>query len=200
MMSFRDRHLVAARGDAAAIFGSRGDAQTMTTLQTSLGALTITRAKPAELCVVMEILDEAAAWLRDKGITKQWPCPMPVSFWEFMEKEIAKGQVYLARLDGNALGTFRFEWTDSELWAHDPDGGGYVHSFAVRNRAHGHRIGATMLAWAKQHVREQGKKYLRLDCWGGNQVLCKYYQAQGFALCGRVPEDGWVSAIFQVEA
>jgi ribosomal protein S18 acetylase RimI-like enzyme len=171
----------------------------MNILQTSRGALTIDPAQPHELRVVIAIIDDAAAWLHAKGITQQWHSPSPQSFVEFMEKQIARGEVYLARTaDGHAIGTFRFDWTDEELWADDPDGGGYVHSFAIRSCAHGKGVGAAMMAWAKQHVRARGKKFLRLDCWGGNKSLKNYYAGLGFTLVRYVPEEDWVCAAFQM--
>lgn len=169
-------------------------------MQTQVGALVIEQAKPDELRVVIGIIDEVAAWLHAKGVTQQWPSPTPKSFVEFMETQIARGDVYLARIDGDAIGTFRFDWTDVDLWQDDPDGGGYVHSFAIRTRAHGKGVGAVMMAWAKRHVRERGKKFLRLDCWGGNEPLKRYYAGLGFTFVKNVPEEDWVCAIFQIEA
>ena len=165
-----------------------------------IGGLTIEQAKPGEVRLVIDIVDEAAAWLHAKGITQQWPSPTPKSFAEFLEQQIVRGDVYLARIDGDAVGTFRFEWSDEELWADDPDGGGYVHTFALRNRAHGKGVGAAMMAWAKQRVCERGKKFLRLDCWGENEPLKKYYAGLGFTLVRLVPEEDWVCATFQMEA
>ena len=103
------------------------------------------------------------------------------------------------RIDGAAIGTFRFDWTDEELWEDDPDGGGYVHSFAICNRAHGQGVGAAMMAWAKQHVHEHGKKFLRLDCWGENEPLKRYYTRLGFTLVRYAREEDWLCATFQME-
>jgi GNAT superfamily N-acetyltransferase len=165
----------------------------------TLGVLTLTQAQPTDLDLVVEIVDEAAGWLHAKGITQQWPSPSPPAFKEFMAQQIARGDVYLAHIDGDAIGTFRFDWTDVDLWRDDPDGGGYVHSFAIRQCAHGHRVGAAMIEWAKQHVREHGKKFLRLDCWGGNEPLREYYTRLGFTLINLVPEEDWIDATFQME-
>ena len=174
----------------------------MTTIQTMLGRLNMEAAKPAELDAVIQIIDEAAAWLHSKGITRQWPSPTPKEFRERMEREIAKREVYLAYIENvdEAVGTLRFEWSDMELWQCDPEGGGYIHSFATRNCVRGRDIGAAMLAWAREHVRARGKPYLRLDCWGGNRALCQYYKRIGFTFCGFVREENWVDAIFQMEA
>ncbi|MBI5031117.1 MAG: GNAT family N-acetyltransferase [Chloroflexi bacterium] len=167
-------------------------------LQTTLGVLTIDKAQPNDLNVVMEILNEAAAWLHSRGITKQWPSPLPQDAWEFFRREIEKGDVYLARLIGDAVGTYRFAWAEPQLWI-DSDGG-YVHSFAIRPHVHGNDIGAAMMAWAKQHVRERGKKFLRLDCWSGNEPLKKYYAGFGFTLVRDVPVKDYACTAFQMEA
>ncbi len=166
----------------------------------SKATLIIEPAQLEELGIVIEIMNEAAAWLHSRGITKQWPSPIPDDAWDFFRSQIEKGEVYLARLNGDTVGTFRFDWKDEDLWADDPEGGGYVHSFAIRPRAHGQGIGAAMLAWAKQHVREHGKKFLRLDCWGENEPLKKYYLGLGFTFVRYIPEEDWISATFQMEA
>ena len=124
-----------------------------------IGTLTIEQAKPDELRLVIEIMNEAAAWLDAKGITKQWPSPLPDVAWDNFGREIAKGEVFIARLNGDAVGTFRFDWRDEELWSEDPEGGGYVHSFAIRPRAHGKGIGVAMMDWAREYVREHDKSF-----------------------------------------
>ncbi len=163
----------------------------MTTSPTSLGAISIEAAKPEDLSAVIEIIDAAAAWLHSKGNTRQWPSTYARTH----------ACACLARLaDGSAIGTLRFEWHDADLWCNDPAGGGYVHSFATHPRVRGHQIGAAMLTWAKEHVRARGRRYLRLDCWGGNQPLCDYYTRLGFAFCGFVREGDWADALFQIDA
>jgi GNAT superfamily N-acetyltransferase len=173
----------------------------MTAWQSSLGALTIEQATPDELSLVMEIIDEAAAWLHAGGITEQWSSPMSQAAWDRLASRIADGNVFLARLpNGQAVGTLRFDWRDDELWRHDPEGGGYVHSFAIRNSARGHGVGAAMLEWAKQHVRERGRKYLRLDCWGANKRLCEHYSELGFTYRGTVYDDDGPNAMWEIES
>jgi GNAT superfamily N-acetyltransferase len=172
----------------------------MTNWQTSLGVLTIERAKPEELGLVMEIVNEAAAWLHSRGIIDQLPSPMSELVRNCTEREISKGEVYLTRLDnGDAVGVFRFEWSDPILWCDDPEGGGYLHSFALRKIAHGHGIGKTMIAWAKEYVAECGKRFLRLDCWGENRALCKYYEELGFTFCGMIYDEDGPNALWQMK-
>jgi ribosomal protein S18 acetylase RimI-like enzyme len=86
---------------------------------------------------------------------------------------------------------------DEDFWLDDSEGG-YVHTFAIRPWVHGQRIGVAMMEWAKQHVRARGKQFLRLDCWGGNVALRKYYAGLGFTFVRLANEEDWVVAIFQM--
>jgi GNAT superfamily N-acetyltransferase len=166
---------------------------------TLLGALAIDQAKPDELTIVMGIIEEAAAWLHSRGITGQWSSPMPRAFWDKIALQIAGGNVFIARLpEDQAVGVFRFEWRDAEFWQPDPDDGGYIHSFAIRTNAHGRGVGAAMIEWAKGYVRAQGRRCLRLDCWGENQSLRDHYAQLGFTFCGTVYDEGEPNALWQM--
>lgn len=79
------------------------------------------------------------------------------------------------------------DWSDP-LWS-DVDGtAGYVHRMAVYRRAAG--LGAVMLRWAADAVREHGSDALRLDCVASNARLRRYYEAAGFLHRGNVPVGG----------
>ncbi len=71
------------------------------TLPTPGGALAIRRATPADLDSVMALLEEAARWLRARGID-QWPEWLPR---QPVAEAIERGECYLARLDGQPAGT-----------------------------------------------------------------------------------------------
>src|SRR5436190_7580766 len=131
----------------------------MTILSSSLGLLTIDQAWPDDLAVVLEILDEAARWLQMHQI-HQWAYPPPIGLQAKMAGEISKGEVYLARTvhDDYGVGTLRFEWSDNELWGDEADSeAGYVHTMAIQPSLHGHKLGETLIDWAKTHVRSRNR-------------------------------------------
>ena len=138
-------------------------------------------ARPEELGLVMELLTEVSAWLAMRRIV-QWTSPPRPDVQPLMAREIAAGQVFLARLaqGEEVLGVMRFEWSDADLWPEDPDGGGYVHSLAVRPAFHGRQAGGAMLRWAAEHVHTRGRRSLRLDCVAENGALRRYYESLGF--------------------
>jgi signal transduction histidine kinase/GNAT superfamily N-acetyltransferase len=152
-------------------------------------------ALPEELPLVMEILAEAAAWLEAKGI-QQWPSPPNEHWWRRMERHIASGEMYLASLSGEAIGTLRLTWSDP-YWPSGEQNAGYVHSVAIRNRAHGLQIGTALLNWAMDQIRNQEKQTIRLDCAAGNGRIRQYYEEHGFTYRGQYQDHDYVAALYE---
>lgn len=146
-------------------------------------SLTMRPARPEEAGRVLAVLDEAAAWLADRGVV-QWP---PTFRPEWIEPGLGAGQVWLAESGGAAVATLALDWSDP-LW---PDDGraGYLHRLAVGRGFPG--LGATLLDWADGEVRRHGRDRLRLDCVAGNTRLRAYYEAAGFEHRGdvEIPEE-----------
>jgi ribosomal protein S18 acetylase RimI-like enzyme len=163
-------------------------------------ALCMSQARPDQLALIMELLTEVSAWLTERGIA-QWPSPPEPEIYWLMEREIARGEVYLAQLedDDRLAGLLRFEWHDPYLWPGDPNGGGYVHSLGVRPGYHGQHVGAAMLRWAAEHVHVRGRRYLRLDCVAGNQTLRRYYEGLGFHFRGVAGHGDYTGALFELD-
>ena len=67
--------------------------------------------------------------------------------------------------------------SDEEYWNNDNDSY-FLHHFATRLGNKG--IGSVMLEFAYQKCLEDGKEYLRLDSWGSNDGLTKYYENMNF--------------------
>lgn len=118
-----------------------------------------------------------------------------------MRVQTTLGHVSLARMeaDRSLVGTLRIEWEAPHLWPDDPMDGGYVHSLAIRNHVRGHQIGAGLLQWAQGQIADRGRRYIRLDCWKENAMLCRYYENLGFRRCGDFETGGWVGALYEKE-
>jgi ribosomal protein S18 acetylase RimI-like enzyme len=163
-------------------------------------AIRMCQARPEQLASVMELLTEISAWLAEQGIA-QWPSPPGPEVDRLMEREIAAGEVYLAKIEtgDSFVGLLRFEWHDPHLWPADPDGGGYVHSLGVRPDYHGKGLGAAMLRWAAEHARARGRRYLRLDCVASNRSLRRFYEELGFRFRGVASHGGYTGALFELD-
>ncbi|MBI4214216.1 MAG: GNAT family N-acetyltransferase [Chloroflexi bacterium] len=150
-----------------------------------MGELRVVPAAPSDLEVVIEILEEVAAWLETKGID-QWPVGSFRRSAAFFAGAIERGEVHLAYVGEDLAGTLRLVATDPDVWSDLADESLYVHSVAVRRSFAGRRLGRQLLEWAEQRAREAAKGYLRLDCVAGNPVLRQYYEDAGFSSAGEV--------------
>ena len=158
-------------------------------------ALDFEIAQRDELPLVMEILAEAAAWLKQKGID-QWPSPPNEHWWRRMGAAIDRGEVYTAGFDKVRIGIVRLTWTDP-YWP-DDDLAGYVHSVAIRTAMHGQGVGSSILSWAALKVRQRGKRFLRLDCLARNRRLRRYYEDHGFVCRGEVTDRDYIAALYEM--
>lgn len=153
-------------------------------------------ARPEDLPLVMEILAETAAWLKQKGIN-QWPSP-PNEHWQRrMAEAIQREEVYTVGIVKNRFGIVRFTWADP-YWP-DDNLAGYVHSIAVRSEIHGQNLGGLILFWAMMKTKQEGRQFLRLDCLAGNGRLRRYYEDQGFSYQGEVIDQDYVAALYEKE-
>jgi GNAT superfamily N-acetyltransferase len=135
----------------------------------------IVLAVPDDIDEVLEILDEVARWLSSRGIN-QWPTDgFPR---ELIAGDIARGEVYIARRDRRAIGTFTLQWSDELFWPGAIEAAGYIHRIAVRRDARG--LGIELIELAERATAATGRKILRLDCFSGNDALCGYYERAGF--------------------
>lgn len=132
---------------------------------------------------VLNVLDEAAGWLRAQGIS-QWPARFQAAW---VEGAISRGETWLVCPGRETAGTVTVDWADP-LWADAGGTAGYVHRLAVRPWAAG--LGAVALDWAAVSARQRGMDALRLDCVQSNHRLRSYYEGRGFTHRGDVPTGG----------
>lgn len=153
-----------------------------------------TVARPEDLPLVMEILAEAAAWLKQKGID-QWPSP-PNEHWQRrMATAIQQDEMYTVGNTPNRFGIVRFTWSDP-YWP-DDNLAGYVHSMAIRPAMQGKNVGGAILSWVEMMAQQQGRQFLRLDCLASNGRLRRYYEEQGFTYRGEVQDHDYMAALYE---
>jgi GNAT superfamily N-acetyltransferase len=103
-------------------------------IATAIGSAEISRANPADIDDVLDILNEAARWLSSRGIN-QWPTDgFPR---ELIAGDVSRGEVFVARRDRRAVGTFTLQWSDELFWPGAAEAAGYIHRIAVRRDARG---------------------------------------------------------------
>ena len=112
-------------------------------IATAIGSAEIVLAVPQDIDDVLAVLKEAARWLASRGIN-QWPTDgFPR---DLVAADIARGEVYIARRDRRAVGTFTLQWNDELFWPGAIEAAGYIHRIAVRRDARGLGIGLIKFA------------------------------------------------------
>lgn len=154
-----------------------------------MGLLSVDQATPNELPLVLELLDDAARWLRERGIT-QWPARFTdAEDWRIarIRAYIDNGHTWMVRIHDTAVATFALSSADPDYadgWPDGPETGLYIYRMAVRRQFAGHDIGGHILDWSSARAAALGYRWLRLDCHRNNHDLQSYYKAHGFERVG----------------
>src|ERR1700690_3083829 len=100
--------------------------------------LTIVPATSADMETVIAVLTDAVYWLQSRELPTWNLDTLPV----VMSSALSRGEVYLARLNDQPVGTVSIQWSDPPFWGERPDDAGYIHKLAVTRAAAGQHIGA----------------------------------------------------------
>jgi GNAT superfamily N-acetyltransferase len=171
--------------------------------------LRIVRAEPTpeNLRALLDLIDEAADWLRYKG-TNQWAAPWPDErrrnervlkglqvrkTWIVWDGDRAVATVTTATRANPAV------WAKPYCQCNLSESAVYAHRLITARDYSGARLGAQLIDWAGLRARQAyGARWIRIDVWATNKALHDYYQSQGFGPCGRCPDPGYPSgALFQ---
>ncbi len=161
---------------------------------TPAGCVTIAQAGSADLDDVVAIEEDATRWLRARGIDPGQP-PRPLR--DIYADRVARGDVYLARLDGAPAAMLTLQWSDRDIWGDVPDDAAYVHGLMVRRAFAGKHVGLGLLRWAGRVAAAAGKDYLRLDCKADNAALRAYYERAGFAYRGDMTRGSYTGSRYE---
>lgn len=148
--------------------------------------LRIVPARTEDLDRYIDLLEDVARWLSQRGID-QW---RPGSFRQsarFYADSIRQGEVQLAFSGEELIGTLRLLLREPIVWPDVVDDDGvYVHGLAVRRQSAKQQLGRRLLEWAEQRASSLGRGWVRLDCMADNTFLRSYYTQAGFVDRGEV--------------
>ncbi|MGH3794664.1 MAG: GNAT family N-acetyltransferase [Pseudonocardiaceae bacterium] len=177
--------------------------------------LTPHQLDPDSLDEAVDLLEEAASWLKSKGI-EQWPSSFRApgkddilkDRVEGLRRHADAGQLWVLRDGGNndqAVATAVVtHWPELDF-AHGWPGGHsdlfdarYLCRMAVARAVSQQGLGRVMIGYAEWLARAAGITYLRLDCSKSNEKLHAYYRRAGFDQVGLVDlNDRKTGALFQ---
>lgn len=155
--------------------------------------LTVNLASPAEANIVVEILVDAVRWLGSRGL----PTWNPDVLADVMPAAVARGEVYLARIDDQPIATVSIQWSDAVYWGTRPHDAGYIHKLAVTRAAAGQHVGSQLLDWSERFIAAQRRPFARLDCHAANPTINRFYQAVGYELRGTVAINDLVLNLYE---
>lgn len=153
--------------------------------------LTFRLARPEDLHQIVDILSEAAAWAKARGVERWWSVPFPEGW---VRSGIDRGEVVAVESQSRMVGTLTLTRQDLPMWGEQPPIAGYMHRVAIKRELAHQGLGRRLLEWAEAEVRSWGRSKLRLDCLATNESLVTYYRSQGFRevrrIHGHIPGEG----------
>jgi GNAT superfamily N-acetyltransferase len=160
-----------------------------------LKGYTIVEAAEEALDDFILLLEQTGKWLWKKGI-KQWEPGTLQKGRGKLERYVKEGCLILAKRDGKLAGGCILS-TVNPCWPKESEEAMYLNSLAVARFAAGEGLGTKIIEGCAEAVRRRGKRYIRLDCWDGNDFLKAYYQREGFKMLEAVPEDDYWVRLFE---
>ena len=151
-------------------------------------------ANREDLECIVELLNETALKLKDKGIN-QWDYP-----WDPQEiiPDIISERVYILASNERIIGTFSIKDIEGEYFQQAKPGDAYIYRIAVSPQEQGRSIGNEIMNYAFDHVWEKSK-VLYLDCWSGNEKLRVFYSRSGMEYLGDYLEEDYYVSVFKYE-
>lgn len=157
----------------------------------------VRHAGPADVSIIVELMEDARAWLASSG-SDQWQYAPRV---DRIQAAVAAGSAWIAESDHRPVATITIDGNaDPEFWTweDDPDSAMYVHRLVVNRSAAGRELGTALLDWSSRRASAAGLRWQRLDAWASNEDLHRYYQTRGWTHLRtvRLPHRG-SGALFQ---
>jgi GNAT superfamily N-acetyltransferase len=139
----------------------------------------------------------AQAWLRARGLGQYVPAAHD-EYAAAIRSRVESGTLYVVRDGGEVLGFFSLDASPSPWWPADGAPALYLAGMVVAGSARGRGVGSRIIEWCAAEAARRGRQYVRLDCHAGNPWLCRYYEAHGFELRGRVEQHpGYDGCLYQ---
>jgi ribosomal protein S18 acetylase RimI-like enzyme len=131
----------------------------------------------SDLDLIYQLFEESIRYQEAKGY--------PV--WRNYDKgaisrDIEQDNQYKIVAGDDVLIVFSVAYTDKVIWrAMDQGDAVYLHRIVVNPAFKGQKLFGRILDWAKDHARQKGLPYVRMDTWAANPKIISYYQRFGFA-------------------
>lgn len=145
----------------------------------------IIQSTEKDLAEIFRLYDEAVAFQKTVSHKhwNQFDKPM-------VETEIKEGRQWKIMENGAIACIFMIAYSDPFIWGARGHGNAiYIHRIVTNPAFRGGGYVKAIVAWARQHVKETGNTFVRMDTWGDNDRLIEYYTHCGFTFLGVFTPD-----------
>jgi GNAT superfamily N-acetyltransferase len=160
------------------------------------------RGTAFDLDTVITLLDEAIAWLVEQGRPDQWgsrPWSEQPATVDFMKTMIAEGELWLAEIDGEAVGALIVSESPMHYVPAIDERELYIRLLVSSRRHKGAGIGKALIDHARSIARQRGISLVRVDCYSGpDRKLVRFYESAGFTPTQRLEvREGTFVQVFE---
>jgi GNAT superfamily N-acetyltransferase len=105
---------------------------------------------------------------------------------EFIENELSEERHWKVCNGASIVGVFSVLYNDPVIWGErDQEPSVYLHRITVNPSFKGKGLMQVVKTWAQEHAKQKGKRFVRMDTWGDNVSLRRYYMTCGFQYIGQ---------------
>ncbi|GAA3165729.1 hypothetical protein GCM10010466_65670 [Planomonospora alba] len=158
----------------------------------------VREATPEDVDAVVALRIESERWLHAAGV-RQW-IDRDRGIRVIRDRITAGGTYLVVDNDDAVVASLTLSGPDTDFWTSEdePETALYLYKFMITGRCRGTGLGDELLDWACAQAEQEGKRWLRLDCWRDNYGLQRYYLERGFTHVRTMIVDGRDSgALFQ---
>jgi ribosomal protein S18 acetylase RimI-like enzyme len=157
-----------------------------------------------DIDVIFEFYDMAITYQKTK-FNKHWQ-----GFdRDLVTKEIAENRQWKITINDEIACVFAITFEDKSIWKEkNSDKAIYFHRIVTHPKFKGQHFVERIIEWGIPFANEKKLDFLRMDTWGDNNELIKYYQKCGFDFLGIITPDynglpkhyeGITLSLFQIE-
>lgn len=159
------------------------------------------RGDTDDLPALLDLFDEAVAWMVANGNTEQWGTEP----WSARPEQVTRvrgvveaSDLWVAEIDGAVVGALIVSDQAQEYVPAAGEPELYVRLLISSRRHAGSGIGARLLDQARDEARARGVSLMRLDCYaGGDGSLVRYYTDAGFTPTSTFSLGDWPGQILE---
>lgn len=141
----------------------------------------IRRADESETGLVLSLRREAEQWLHGRGI-RQWLPEWRERSHQIIREGVRQGKTWLVFDVERAIATVTLNGPDLDFWrpSDDLESALYFYKLIVERDYAGCGLGEAVIDWVSRYAEDEGKAWVRLDCWRNNYQLQNYYRTLDF--------------------